>query len=94
MSYLDLLCKSCDHNIWGTLADSDTSDDNNSVQLLRLGRSHAPPEWLAKLPHMAERLEETLYRAAPSFEAYNDVTTLKTRLTVLAMNIEQQLGRL
>ena len=36
---------------------------------------------------MAKRLEESLYRSAPSFEAYKDVTTLKQRLQQLAMNI-------
>eukprot|EP00978_Attheya_sp_CCMP212_P045484 scaffold348462_cov62-Attheya_sp.AAC.4 len=36
---------------------------------------------------MAKRLEESLYRSAPSFEAYNDISTLKQRLQQLAMNI-------
>jgi len=57
------------------------------VQLLRQRKPNAPQEWLNKLPQMAKRLEESLYRAAPSFEAYKDVNTLKQRLQQLAMNI-------
>ena len=58
-----------------------------SVQLLQQRKPNAPQEWLNKLPQMAKRLEESLYRSAPSFEAYKDVTTLKQRLQQLAMNI-------
>eukprot|EP00563_Minutocellus_polymorphus_P002193 CAMPEP_0181047378 /NCGR_PEP_ID=MMETSP1070-20121207/14848_1 /TAXON_ID=265543 /ORGANISM="Minutocellus polymorphus, Strain NH13" /LENGTH=1781 /DNA_ID=CAMNT_0023126047 /DNA_START=297 /DNA_END=5642 /DNA_ORIENTATION=+ len=57
------------------------------VQLLQQRKPNAPQEWLNKLPQMAKRLEESLYRSAPSFEAYKDVTTLKQRLQQLAMNI-------
>ena len=57
------------------------------VQLLQQRKPNAPQEWLNKLPQMAKRLEESLYRSAPSFEAYKDVNTLKQRLQQLAMNI-------
>jgi hypothetical protein len=43
---------------------------------------------------MAKRLEESLYRSAPSFEAYNDVSTLKQRLQQLAMNIGMKTKRM
>merc|ERR1712238_653417 len=57
------------------------------VHLLQQRKPNAGQEWLKKLPQMAKRLEESLYRSAPSFEAYNDVTTLKQRLQQLAINI-------
>jgi hypothetical protein len=60
---------------------------NCRVQLLRQRKPNAPQEWLNKLPQMAKRFEESLYRSAPSFEAYNDISTLKQRLQQLAMNI-------
>ena len=51
-------------------------------------------EWLSKLPQLAHRLEESLYRSAPSFEAYNDISTLKARLQQLAMNIGMKTKRI
>ena len=66
----------------------------NSVHLLRQRKPNAPQEWLAKLPQMAKRLEESLYRSAPSFEAYNDINTLKQRLQQLAMNIGMKTKRI
>lgn len=57
------------------------------VHLLQQRKPNAPQEWLKKLPQMAKRLEESLYRAAKSFEEYNDASTLKTRLQQLAVNI-------
>ncbi|GMH70233.1 hypothetical protein TrST_g12427 [Triparma strigata] len=57
------------------------------VALLQQRKPHAPEEWLKKLPQMAKRLEESLYRSAANFEAYNDVQTLKQRLQALAMSI-------
>ena len=38
---------------------------------------------------MAKRLEETLYRSAPTFLAYNDANTLKQRLQQLAMRMKK-----
>ena len=64
------------------------------VQLLRQRKPNAPQEWLNKLPQMAKRLEESLYRSAPSFEAYNDISTLKQRLQQLAMNIGMKTKRM
>mmetsp|Transcript_7569 Transcript_7569/g.10469 ORF Transcript_7569/g.10469 Transcript_7569/m.10469 type:complete len:207 (-) Transcript_7569:167-787(-) len=57
------------------------------VHLLRQRKRNAPQEWLNKLPQMAKRLEELLYRSAPSFDSYNDVNTLKQRLQQLAKEI-------
>mmetsp|Transcript_6922 Transcript_6922/g.10151 ORF Transcript_6922/g.10151 Transcript_6922/m.10151 type:complete len:106 (-) Transcript_6922:133-450(-) len=57
------------------------------VHLLRERKPNAPQAWLDKLPQMAKRLEELLYRSAPSFDSYNDVNTLKQRLQQLAKEI-------
>jgi len=57
------------------------------VHLLQQRKPNAPQEWLKKLPQMAKRLEESLYRSAKSFEEYNDASTLKQRLQQLAVNI-------
>jgi hypothetical protein len=59
-----------------------------SVQLLQARKPNAPQDWLNKLPQMAKRLEETLYRTAPTFAAYNDANTLKQRLQQLAMRMK------
>lgn len=67
---------------------------NFSVQLLRQRKPNAPAEWLNKLPQMAKRLEESLYRSAASFDAYNDISTLKARLQQLAMNIGMKTKRI
>ena len=58
------------------------------VQLLQQRKPNAPADWLQKLPQMAKRLEENLYKAAPSFESYNNYETLKTRLQKLAQQIK------
>ena len=57
------------------------------MQICQQRKPNAPQEWLKKLPQLAKRLEESLYLSAPSFEAYNDLNTLKQRLQQLAMNI-------
>lgn len=57
------------------------------VLLLQQRKPNAPQEWLKKLPQMAKRLEESLYRSAKSFAEYNDANTLKQRLQQLAVNI-------
>jgi len=57
------------------------------VHLLQQRKPNAPQEWLKKLPQMAKRLEESLYRSAKSFAEYNDANTLKQRLQQLAVNI-------
>jgi hypothetical protein len=38
------------------------------------------PKYLTKLPRMVNQLEISLYRSAPSLEAYIDKSTLKLRL--------------
>ena len=62
----------------------------NRVKLLKQKDKNASPEWLTKLPQMVKQLEVSLYRSAPSFEAYSDTSTLKTRLQQLAMEIAKK----
>jgi len=60
------------------------------VKLLKQKDKNASPEWLTKLPQMVKQLEVSLYRSAPSFEAYSDISTLKSRLQQLAMEIAKK----
>ena len=46
---------------------------------------NAPAEWLQMVAQSARRLEESLFRAATSFEEYRDRSTLKKRLQALAI---------
>ena len=64
------------------------------VHLLQQRKPNAPQEWLKKLPQMAKRLEESLYRSAKSFNEYNDANTLKQRLQQLAVNIGMKTKKL
>mmetsp|Transcript_127553 Transcript_127553/g.369253 ORF Transcript_127553/g.369253 Transcript_127553/m.369253 type:complete len:1783 (-) Transcript_127553:44-5392(-) len=64
------------------------------VHLLKQRKPNAPQDWLKKLPQMAKRLEESLYRSAKSFEEYNDASTLKQRLQQLAHNIGMKTKRM
>ena len=57
--------------------------------MLQARKPNAPQEWLNKLPQMAKRLEETLYRQAATFAEYSDANTLKSRLQQLAMRMKQ-----
>ena len=46
---------------------------------------NAPAEWLQMVAQSARRLEESLFRAATSFEEYRDTSTLEKRLQALAI---------
>ena len=59
----------------------------DTVDTLKEKDKNASKEWLNKLPQMVKQLEVSLYRSAPSFEAYADTSTLKHRLQLLAMEI-------
>lgn len=60
-----------------------------SVKLLRKDKGGSP-ESLAKLPQMAKQLEVSLYRNAPSFDAYRDMSTLKRRLQHIAAEVQRK----
>lgn len=55
-------------------------------------RKTAPPSetWQKQLPHKVRKLEERLYRSAPSLEAYLDRQSLKERLKSVAKAITQR----
>ena len=57
------------------------------AQLLIARKPNPPAEWLQKLPDMARRMEESLFRAATSFEEYRDRSTLTKRLQALAIGL-------
>ncbi len=57
------------------------------VMILQERKPNASPEWVRKLPQMARRLEDSLYREAGSLAEYCDFTTLKRRLQQLAMKL-------
>ena len=61
---------------------------SNSAQLLRARKRTQPSDsWLRQLPTKARKLEERLYRSAPTLEIYEDKSTLKNRLKKLARAI-------
>ena len=57
----------------------------NIARLLQARKPNATADWMQRLPQMARRLEESLFRSATSFEEYRDTSTLKKRLQALAI---------
>ncbi|CAM9200709.1 unnamed protein product [Chrysoparadoxa australica] len=54
---------------------------------LQQRKPNVRPEWIKKVPQMAKRLEDSLYRSAASFEDYSDMSTLRQRLQQLAVRL-------
>ena len=61
----------------------------NSVKMLKKDKAGSQ-EWLEKLPHMAKQLEISLYRNAKSFDEYVNMSTLKHRLQLIAMEVSRK----
>jgi len=59
------------------------------VKMLKKDKNGSP-EWLSKLPQMAKQLEVSLYRNARSFDDYMDMSTLKQRLQMIAMEVSRK----
>ncbi|KAG5186122.1 hypothetical protein JKP88DRAFT_151334, partial [Tribonema minus] len=57
------------------------------VVYLQQRKPNARPEWIKKVPLMAKRLEDSLYRNAATFAEYNDMNTLRARLQQLALRL-------
>jgi E1A/CREB-binding protein len=57
------------------------------VSLLQQRKPNAPNDWVKKLPDMARRLEDSLYRTASSAEEYGNFNTLKHRLEQLTLSM-------
>ena len=57
------------------------------AELLASRKANPSAKWLSELPYKARKLEEALYRTAPSLEAYMDGRTVKARLKVVASAI-------
>lgn len=73
---------------WHQAGDSQyrKSMNDSIVHLLEQKKPNAA-DWRAKLPQMAAKLEENLYFSANSLEEYIDVTSLKSRLQQLAVQM-------
>merc|ERR1711884_611708 len=86
---MDIQTNNCDDARWQRPTDMDERQKmiNEIVSLIQNRKPNAPQEWLKKVPSMARRLEEPLYRCAQSFKAYADSRTLKERLRQLAQQI-------
>ncbi|KAH9255720.1 hypothetical protein BASA81_006114 [Batrachochytrium salamandrivorans] len=57
-------------------------------ELLRMRKPDAEQDWLKRLPDMAKRLEDSLYRSATSLNEYDDENTLKARLQQIAQDLK------
>lgn len=57
------------------------------TNILKQKDMDASPEWLIQRTKMVKELEVSLYRDAPSFDAYSDTTTLKCRLQLISMEL-------
>ncbi|KAF0699803.1 Aste57867_9644 [Aphanomyces stellatus] len=57
---------------------------NKIVAFLRNQKPNAPADWIRRLPQMAKKLEEKLYRSARTKDEYVNEGTLKARLQVVA----------
>ncbi|ETV96162.1 hypothetical protein H310_10363 [Aphanomyces invadans] len=60
------------------------------IRFLQMQKPNAPPDWIRRLPQMARKLEEALYRKANSKQEYNDMNTLQQRLHVVAQEFKNK----
>ncbi|RHY84122.1 hypothetical protein DYB31_005764 [Aphanomyces astaci] len=60
------------------------------IRFLQMQKPNAPPDWIRRLPQMARKLEEALYRKASSKPEYNDMNTLQQRLHVVAQEFKNK----
>ena len=74
-----LVCPRCapsgatknDHKHVSVYFDSSVDKLSHRARLLQARKPNAPAEWMQKLPQMARRLEESLFRSALSFVSYS-----------------------
>ena len=74
-----LVCPRCapsgatknDHKHVSVYLDSSVDKLTHRARLLQARKPNAPAEWMQKLPQMARRLEESLFRSALSFVSYS-----------------------
>ncbi|KAL3930336.1 MAG: hypothetical protein SGBAC_011811 [Bacillariaceae sp.] len=60
------------------------------VRSIQRRRPTAPESLKKQLPMMVKKMEEALYKAAPSMQAYADLSTLDHRLERLARKVQEQ----
>jgi hypothetical protein len=77
---------------WHSSSDIDTRRRmiHRIVEMLKAKKPNADETWTKKLPDMARRLEESLYKSAPSKEGYEDTSTLKARLQQVASSMTRR----
>ena len=61
----------------------------NSVKMLRKDKNRGQ-DWMERLPQMAKQLEVSLYKTAQSFEEYMNMSTLKQRLQMIAIDVSRK----
>mmetsp|Transcript_8513 Transcript_8513/g.20502 ORF Transcript_8513/g.20502 Transcript_8513/m.20502 type:complete len:93 (-) Transcript_8513:77-355(-) len=61
-----------------------------SVRSVHRRRPNAPETLKKQLPMMVKKMEEALYKSAPSMEFYADLSTLEHRLEELAHKVQEQ----
>ena len=57
------------------------------VRILRRRRPDAPKEWIVKIPDMARRFEDKMYRMAKSREEYLNRATIGKRMRDIALRL-------
>eukprot|EP00526_Cylindrotheca_closterium_P022372 CAMPEP_0113638364 /NCGR_PEP_ID=MMETSP0017_2-20120614/20093_1 /TAXON_ID=2856 /ORGANISM="Cylindrotheca closterium" /LENGTH=186 /DNA_ID=CAMNT_0000549459 /DNA_START=146 /DNA_END=707 /DNA_ORIENTATION=+ /assembly_acc=CAM_ASM_000147 len=60
------------------------------VRSVHRRRPNAPETLKKQLPMMVKKMEEALYKSAPSMEFYADLSTLEHRLEELAHKVQEQ----
>ncbi|KAG9406144.1 hypothetical protein AC1031_002479 [Aphanomyces cochlioides] len=77
---------------WRSTADDPQRKDviSRIIRFLQMQKPNAPPDWIRRLPQMARKLEEALYRKASSKAEYNDMNTLQQRLHVVAQEFKNK----
>lgn len=75
------------HSVWQSEADIPLRRRMIAkiVTLLQNRKPNAPKEWIVKLPDMARRLEDSMYRTASCEAEYANFDTLQKRLLDIAM---------
>jgi hypothetical protein len=65
----------------------------NIIKILHKRKPNATQECLEKIPQMAKRFEEILYKTAPNkdtYETFHDDRTLKQRLRQVAVDVKKK----
>ncbi|KAI2493465.1 TAZ zinc finger [Fragilaria crotonensis] len=61
--------------------------------LMKNKNKHVSDEQLRRLPEIAKHLELALFRKARSFDDYMDISTLRSRLRLIAMEVSRKASK-